>query len=94
MHAVWMVPMAAMMLPSPTLLGSLSGAFEMLTTGMYDLARDGGIAELFNNTVSPDVALMGGYEWGSMDMSAHAAHGAGAVAAPKLAADAMSILGS
>lgn len=81
-HMMWMVPMAVMMVPSPTLAGSLAGSFEMITTSMWNFAVDGGAVEMFNATVSGDAGFWGGYEWGVANMENHAvlhdaaAHGA------------------
>ncbi len=90
-HTLWMIPMAVMMMATPAPLGALAGAFEMLTKSFWGFFFEGGIVDLFNNTVSGD--LWGSYEWGSMDMSEHASHNTAPSSAPVLSDSAKQILG-
>lgn len=92
-HALWMIPMAAVMMPSPALGSSVVGALDMMVTNTFNFFAEGGFSELVDNTLEGDF-WDAGYSVGdgSMDMSGHAGHLPVSDDGPDLSDDVMELL--
>ena len=93
MHALWMLPMAMIMMPSPALASGLVGSLDMMLTNGFNFFADGGFSTLVENTLNGNFWEEGYSPFdGSMDMSGHAEHLSVPEGGPDLSADALELL--
>lgn len=71
-HALWMLPMAMVMMPSPALASGLVGSFDMMLTNGFNFFAEGGFSTLVENTLEGNF-WDEGYSLfdGSMSMDGH-----------------------
>lgn len=91
-HAVWMVPMALVMMPTPALASGFIGGLDMMLTNGFNFFADGTASQLIENTLNgvfwdPDYSIfdgsmgMEGHVDGAVTGADHAGHGGGDVVA-------------